>query len=155
MQYCTVMKTCAKIVYEEKECTFYKTVYEDQVEQKAVPATKFVEGEAYHCVPFTGMVPKPAPVCDPVKPPCAPAACGTPCDELTPVQCCRKVPYTTFTEQPAEKAEEVKRVVEKQVPYTVICCIPKTIYVQVPVTVCCPVPCCTKTPCATEQGCSK
>ena len=54
MQYCTVMKTCLQTVYEEKECTFYKTVYEDQPEQKTVPTTKFVEGVAYRCAPFTG-----------------------------------------------------------------------------------------------------
>ena len=73
MQYCTVMKTCQKVVYEEKECTFYKTVYEEVVEKKTVPTTKFVEGTAYRCAPFTGMVPKPAAVCEPAKPACAPA----------------------------------------------------------------------------------
>ena len=155
MQYCTVMKTCLQTVYEEKECTFYKTVYEDQPEQKTVPTTKFVEGVAYRCAPFTGFVPKPAAACEPVKPPCAPAGCGVPCNEMMPVQCLRKVPYTTFSEQPAEKIEEAPRIVEKQVPYTVICCIPKTVCVQVPVTICCPVPCCAKPPCAPAKGCSE
>jgi hypothetical protein len=155
MQYFTVMKTCQKTVYEEKECTFYKTVYEQVVEKKTVPTTKFEEGTAYRCAPFTGLVPKPAAACEPAKPPCAPAQCAAPCNEMMPVQCLRKVPYTTFNEVPAEKVEEVPRVVEKQVPYTVICCIPKTVCVQVPVTICCPVPCCSKTPCAPAKGCSQ
>jgi hypothetical protein len=153
MQYCTVMKTCEKVVYEDKECTFYKTVFEEVKEKKNVPTTKFVEGTAYRCAPFTGMVPKPAPVCEPAKPACAP--CNAPCNEMTQVQCLRKVPYTTFSEQPAEKVEEVTRIVEKQVPYTVICCVPKTICVQVPVTVCCPMPSCGVQPCAPAQGSGK
>jgi hypothetical protein len=157
MQYCTVMTTCQKVVYEEKECTFYKTVFEDVVDKKTVPATKFVEDTAYRCAPFTGYVPKPAAACESAKPACAPATCGAPCNEMMSVQCLRKVPYTTFREEAAEKVEEVPRVVEKQVPYTVICCIPKTICVQVPVTVCCPVPCCAKPPCAVpaNKGCSE
>jgi hypothetical protein len=155
MQCFTVMKTCQKVVYEEKECTFYKTVFEDAVDQKKVPTTKFVEGVAYRCAPFTGMVPKPAAPCEPAKPPCAPAKCGAPCEEMMPVQCLRKVPYSTFREEPAEKIEELPRIVEKQVPYTVICCIPKTVCVQVPVTVCCPVPCCAKQPCAPAKGCGE
>jgi hypothetical protein len=153
MQTFTVMKTCAKTVYEEKECTFYKTVYEQVVDKKSVPTTKFVEDTAYRCAPFTGFVPKPAAACEPAKPPCAPAQCGAPCNEMMPVQCLRKVPYTTFKEVAAEKMEEVPRVVEKQVPYTVVCCIPKIVYEQVPVTICCPVPCCTKSPCAPANGC--
>jgi hypothetical protein len=153
MQTFTVMKTCAKTVYEEKECTFYKTVYEQVVDKKTVPATKFVEDVAYRCAPFTGFVPKPAAACEPAKPPCAPAQCGAPCNEMMPVQCLRKVPYTTFKEVAAEKVEEVPRIVEKQVPYTVVCCIPKTVYEQVPVTICCPVPCCAKQPCAPAKGC--
>jgi hypothetical protein len=152
MQCITVMKTCQKVVYEEKECTFYKTVFKQVVEKKTVPTTKFVEDTAYRCAPFTGMVPKPAAACEPVKPPCAPAQCAAPCNEMMPVQCLRKVPYTTFREEPAEKTEEVPRIVEKQVPYTVICCVPKTVCVQVPVTVCCPMPCCDKAPC---KGCGE
>jgi hypothetical protein len=154
MQTFTVMKTCQKTVYEEKECTFYKTVYEQVVDKKTVPVTKYVEDTAYRCAPFTGMVPKPAAACEPAKPPCAPAQCGAPCNEMMPVQCLRKVPYTTFKEVAAEKVEEAPRIVEKQVPYTVVCCIPKTVCVQVPVTICCPVPCCTK-PCAPAKGCSE
>lgn len=155
MQYFTVMKTCIKTVYEEKECTFYKTVYEEVVENKTIPTTKFVEDKAYRCAPFTGLVPKPAAACEPAKPACEPAGCGAPCNEMMPVQCLRKVPYTTFKEVPAEKTEAVRRVVEKQVPYTVICCIPKTVCEQVPVTICCPVPCCSKAPCAAAKGCSE
>jgi hypothetical protein len=143
----TVMKTCQKTVYEEKECTFYKTVYEQVVDKKPVDTTKFVEGVAYKCAPYTGMVPKTPDACAPAKPPCAPAQCES---AMTPVQCMIKVPYTTMNEVPAQKIEEVSRVVEKQVPYTVICCIPKTVCVEVPVTVCCPAPRCCK--CAAQPS---
>ena len=78
-QCCTVMKTCQEVVYEEQEQTFYKTVYEDVVEQKTVPCVKYVEETQYHCVPCTVMQPRPPAVCGPVKP-CGP--CVT--EEMVP-----------------------------------------------------------------------
>ena len=34
--------------------------------------------------------------------------CAAPCNEMMPVQCLRKVPYTTFREEPAEKVEKCR-----------------------------------------------
>ena len=151
MQCCTVMKTCQEVVYEEQEQTFYKTVYEDVVEEKKVPCVKYVEETQYHCVPCTVMQPRPPAICAPVKP-CGP--CAT--EEMCPVQICRKVPYTVYRAVCAEQPVKVSRVVAKQVPYTLTICIPRVVTRQVPVQVCCPVPCCCK-PCkekCCEPSCS-
>ena len=146
------MKTCCETVYEEVEQTCYKTVFEEVVEKVPVEAVKYVEGTAYRCAPCTVMQPCQPQPCGPAKT-CAPSACAqpAPCNELVPVQVLRKVPYTTATPQPYQKIEERKRVVEKQVPYTITVCVPKVVYKQVPVTICCPVPPC----CAKPSNCGK
>jgi hypothetical protein len=138
-----VMQTCQEVVYEEQQQTCYKTVYAEVVEKVPVEAVKYVEGTAYHCAPCTVMQPCQPPACGPTRT-CAPAACGeaAPCGELKPVQVLRKVPYTTMTPQKYQKMEEVRRVVAKQVPYTITVCVPKVVCRQVPATVYCPIPCC-------------
>ena len=150
MQCCTVMKMCKEIVYEDKPCTQYRTVFEEVVEKVPVDAVKYVEETAYRCAPCTIYQPK-----QPATGPCAPAACASPCTcaETTPTQVLRKVPYTVMRPVSYQKMEERKRVVSKQVPYTITLCVPKEVYREVPVTVCCPVPCCrTCKPCA-PTGC--
>jgi hypothetical protein len=139
----TVMKTCQEVVYEEQQQTSYRTEYAEVVEKVPVEAIKYVEGTAYHCAPCTVMQPVAPPACDAAK--CPPAACGqtAPCNELKPVQVLRKVPYTTMTPQKYTKIEEVRRVVAKQVPYTITVCVPKVVCRQVPVTIYVPAaPCC-------------
>ncbi len=143
----TVMRTCQETVYEEVPQTAYKTVYEEVVEKVSFPAVKYVEETAYHCVPTTVMQPRTPQTCEPVGS-CAPAACGpseSRCD-MVPVQVLRKVPYMVTRAVPYQKTEERRRVVEKQVPYTIIVCVPKVVYKQVPVTVPCPIPPCCDQP---------
>jgi hypothetical protein len=138
------MKTCQEVVYEEKQCTFYKTVFEEVKDKVVVKAVKYVEDTEYRCCKCTTQQPKESACCEPVKS-CAPAAaCGPPatCTEMAPVECIRKVPYTVCRPVCYEKTEERPRVVVKQVPYTVTCCVPRVVCKQVPVEVCSPVPQC-------------
>ncbi len=119
---------CPRIEYEEKECTAYKTVFEEVVDKVSVDAVKFVEETEYRCVPVTVMQPPPLPACEPAQAcascnTCAPATC---CD-LVPVQVLKKVPFTVLREVHYQKVEERPRVVVKQVPYTFTQCVPKVV----------------------------
>ena len=135
----TVMKTCKEVVYEEREETCYKTVFEEVVEKKKVPAVKFVPVTAYRCVPCNCTQPQ-ACGCSESANSCGPVQdCGP---TMAAKQILRKVPYETVKEVSYEKEVETKRIVQKQVPYTVIVCVPTVVCKQVPVQVCCPVPCC-------------
>jgi hypothetical protein len=139
------MKTCQEVVYEEKQCTFYKTVYEEATDKVVVNAVKYVEETEYRCYKCMVWQPKETGACEAVKS-CAPAACApsAACTEMVQVECIRKVPHTVYRRVCEQKTEERPRVVVKQVPYTVTCCIPKVICKQIPVEVCAPVPqCCT------------
>jgi hypothetical protein len=146
MQTCTVMKTCKEVVYEERECTQYKTVFEEVIDKRMVDAVKYVEDTEYRCVPCTICQERQSAPCEPVKT-CAPAACGesTCCEKVAIL---RKAPVTVLRPVTYQKVVETPRVVTKQVPYTIIICEPKVVYKQVPVTICCPVPCCCKPKCA-------
>ena len=150
----TVMKTCQQVVYEPREVTAYKVVYEEVVEKKTVDAVKYVEETRYRYAPTTILQPRAVPCCEPVEG-CAPVECCQPaaCCQMVPVQCIQKVPYTAYKPVPYQKTEEVPRTVIKQVPYTVTCYEPKVVCVQVPVEVCCPVPCCCKAKCCAPEGC--
>jgi hypothetical protein len=140
---CTVMKTCQGVVYEEKQCTFYKTVYEEVKEKVVVPVVKYVEETEYRDTKCTIWQPKETGACEPVKS-CAPAACASPTvsTEMTPVECIRKTPHTVYRCVCEQKTVERPRVVVKQVPYTVTCRVPKVVCKQVPVEVCAPAPQC-------------
>jgi hypothetical protein len=101
--------------------TLYKSEFVDVIEKKMVPSTKFVPVVEYRDIPCS--------VCKALPPDtCAPAA--GPCQPCQPERCCvengiRKVPVTVFKEVPCEKEVEVKRLVEKKIPYTVTCYVPK------------------------------
>jgi hypothetical protein len=58
----------------------------------------------------------------------------------------RKVPYTVCKPVRYEQTVPYVRWVPKQVSYTVTRCVPKVVYKEVPVTVCCRVPCCRRCP---------
>jgi hypothetical protein len=143
----TVMKTCCEVVYEEVERTLYKPEYQEVVEKVPVDAVRYVEGTAYRCASRTVWQPGQPQPCGPAKT-CAPAACGQPSSGcgMVPVQVLRKVPYTTARAEHYQKIEERRRVVVRQVPYTITLCVPKVVRKQVPVTVCCPMPCCCDKP---------
>ena len=155
-QCCTVMKTCQETVYEEYEVTAYKTVYEEVIDKKTVPAVRYEEQTAYRYRKCAIAEPQPCEGCASCAAPqsCAPAeSCGpAPCC-AAPVECIRKVPYTALVPVEYEKVIERPRVVAKQVPYTIICCKPKVVYKQVPVRVCCPMPCCERPTCCASGGC--
>jgi hypothetical protein len=152
----TVMKRCKEIVYEEKECTAYQTVYEEVVEKQTVEAVKFVEETQYRCQPTTVMQPCESTACAAAKcgqqPECCPPAKTC---EMVPVQVLKKVPYTAVREVRYEKTEEKPKVLTKQVPYTFTCCVPKVVYKEVPVQVCCPMPCCCRCTCGASNCCGK
>jgi len=113
-----------EIQYEERKITLYKTVFEEIKEKKEVPAVKYVPEKELRDVPMT--VPKPA-----APEGCgAPAGCGEPtscCQAQTccPETCIRKVPVTVYRAVPDKKIMETVRIVEKKVPYTVTCYVPK------------------------------
>jgi hypothetical protein len=65
---------------------------------------------------------------------------------------CRKVELPGMKPVDVQKPDVIKRVVARQVPYTVTLCIPHVVCKQVPVQVCCPVPCCTCVP-PVKSGC--
>ncbi len=136
----TVMKTCKEVVYEEREDTCYKTVFVEVVSKKKVPAVKFVPVTAYRCVCCDCAQPQECGGCCAPANSCSPAQSGGP--TMVTGQILRKVPYETVKEVHYEKEVETKRIVQKQVPYTVIVCVPTVVYKQIPVQVCCPVPCC-------------
>ena len=64
---CTAPQPCPRIVYEEKECTAYKTVFEEVIDKVPVDAVKYVEETAYRCVPVTVMQPPTVAACQPAK----------------------------------------------------------------------------------------
>ena len=148
---CTEMITCREVVYEEVQQTCYKTVYEEVVDKVTINAVRYVEGTAYRCAPCTVMQPRSPQACGPAGT-CVPA-CGqpSPCCDMEQVEVLRKVAYTTMNPEPYQKVEERPRVVAKQVPYTITVCVPKVVYRQVPVTMCCPLPSC----CAKPSDCNK
>jgi len=151
-QTCTVMKTCKKVVYEEKKITTYETVYEDVPEPKTVEGVKYVAQTEERTVPYTVSETRETP-CAPCAKACDPAACGQPakCTEQVPVACLRKVPVTVFRAEPTKETVQAVRCVEKKIPHTITVLCPKEVEEQVPVEVCCPVPCCCKSKC----GCGK
>ena len=82
-QCCTVMKTCQKVVYQQKQYTCYRTCYEPVWEQKTVTATRYVPETRYRqCVET---------VCRPVYETAEREVCYTVCKpvkEMRTVQVC-------------------------------------------------------------------
>ncbi|MGQ9575821.1 MAG: hypothetical protein ACUVUC_10925 [Thermoguttaceae bacterium] len=140
-QCCTLMKTCQEVTYEEKELTTYQTVFEELKQTNTIDTVKYVPETEYRIVCTTVSQSREV---DCPRPCCDPGAKPTKCVQQVPVSCLRKVPVTVIRAVPAKETVESVRVVEKKVPKTVTCLIPKVTYVQVPVQVCCPVPCCCK-----------
>ena len=149
-QTCTVMKTCAKTIYEEKKVTTYETVYEDVPEKKTVDAVQYVAQTEERLVPYTVTETRPC-QCSGCGQPCA-APCGQPtsCCQQVAVPCLRKVPVTVLQAVPAKETVQTVRLAEKKIPHTFTVLCPKVVYEQVPVQVCCPVPCC-----EAKCGCGK
>ena len=163
MQCCTVMRTCQCTEYTYQEMTAYKIVYEDVETPVNVPAVEYQPAPRVACVPDTVLVPAKPCACPPAA--CLPAACppanacapvAPPC--LVPMNICRKVELPGVRPVNVEKPDVIKRVVARQVPYTVTLCIPHVVCKQVPVQVCCPVPCCCSCAPAAKavcEGCGK
>jgi hypothetical protein len=137
---CVVMKLCPEVVYEEHQCTAYKTEYVDVVDKKEVPAVKYVEEVQYELRPTTIWQPQQC-ECSSCAPPAGACEAAQP-PKLVPVQCVQKVPNTVLKPVKYQKTEETSHVEIRQVPYTVTCYTSKVVYKEVPVTVCCPTPCC-------------
>ena len=80
---CTVMQTCQETVYEYKEMTAYKVVYEDVEDKAMVPCVEYEPAPLPTCVPDTVLVPPTPSACKPANP-CALALAGTGADEHLP-----------------------------------------------------------------------
>ena len=108
-QQCTVMKTCQEVVYEYKEMTAYKVVYEDVEDKVKVPCVEYEPAPRPACVPDTVLVPPMPGDCPPAA--CPPAnACGpliTP--SLVPMSICRKVMLEGYRPVEKEKPDVTKR----------------------------------------------
>ncbi len=143
------MKTCREVVYEPVEKVCYDTVYEEIKETVKVPTTIYVEQTRYRMMPMECSQPKQS--C------CETGGCCDSCGESkTSFQCepcIRKMPYKVLVPVPAEKDEEVTRVVERKIPKNVTCYVPHEVCKQVPVQVCVPVPCCCKKSCGCKKSC--
>lgn len=143
-QCCTVMKVCEEVTYEEKQMTVYETVFEDVPEKKEVETTKFVEETEPRIVSITVRqtreVECPKSCCDP---------CAEPkkCAQQVAVPCLRKVSVPVIRGVPAKETAESVRTVEKKIPKTITCLVPKVKRVEKPVEVCCPMPCCCRCAC--------
>ena len=141
---CGQQPSCGvEIQYEAHEVTCYKTVYEEIKEIKEIDAVKYVPETELRDVPCTVCKPVAAPTCAPAAGCCEKAKCGQPCS------CCRqecgirKVPVTVYRAVPIKKPFESTRLVEKQIPYTYTCYVPKK-------------PCCQPQPCAAAApACAK
>lgn len=115
--------TCGEqVMYEEREVTCYKTVFEEVRETKQVPATKYVTKTEYRMVPWTCQTCQTGEACAAGEAAASCAASCAPCAQSQPTTCLRKVPVEVLVEVPYTKTVETKRMVEKQVPYTIICC---------------------------------
>jgi hypothetical protein len=151
-QCCTVMKTCMVTEYTYQDMTAYKIVYEDVETPVNVPAVEYQPAPRVACVPDCVLVPPTPGACPPAAQPtnpCAPCAAGP---SLVPMNICRKVELPGVQPVNVQKPDVIKKVVARQVPYTVTLCIPHTVCKQVPVQVCCPVPrCCSCAP--ATSGC--
>jgi hypothetical protein len=137
--HCTCGSACCQqsccgveIQYEAHEVTMYKTVYEEVKEMKEIDAVKYVPETELRDIPCT--VCKPAPPCGPAAGCCEKPACAAPCESCCQEQGIRKVPVTVFRPVPIKKPFETTRLVEKKIPYTYTCYVPKK--------VCCPQPAC-------------
>ncbi len=108
---CTVMQTCQETVYEYKEMTAYKVVYEDVEDKAMVPCVEYEPAPQPVCVPDTVLVP-PAPAACPPANPCGPCAA----QNLVPMCICRKVMLEGARPVNKEKPAVSTHVVARQVP---------------------------------------
>ena len=160
-QYCTVMQTCQKVIYQQKQYTCYRTCYEAVCEPKTVTCTRYVPETRYRqCVQT---------VCRPVYETAQRDVCYTVCRPVTEMQtvqvcsghwetqnvesctpnCCDPcAPVQQVTQCRVWKPEIITKQVEctryvtethtKKVPYTVCRMVTDQRVTQVPYTVCKP-----------------
>jgi hypothetical protein len=140
------MEMRCEVVMEEQMSTTYQTVYEEIKEEKHVPVVKYVPETYYRCVCTTIYQPAATKSCEPVAA-CPPAAGQPAAAELVPIQVCRKVPEIGYRAVAGEETVQVRRIVAKLVPHPITLCVPKVVWKQVPVQVCCPVPRCCECGC--------
>jgi hypothetical protein len=170
-QYCTVMKTCQQVVYQQKQYTCYRTCYEPVWEQKTVtgvrnvPETRYRECVQTVCRPVYETVEREVccTVCKPVKEMrtvrvccghweiqnvecCAP----NPCDPCAPAvktarQC--RVWKPEIVEKQIECVRYVPETVTKKVPCMVCKMVTDQVVRRLPYTVCVPQPYQATVPC--------
>ncbi len=163
-QCCTVMKTCQKVVYQQKQYTCYRTCYDAVIENKTITAVRYVPETRYReCVetvyrPVYETAEREVcyTVCKPVKYMqtvriCSghwemrEVACSAPkaCDPCAPAvkttQQCR-VWVPEVVNKQVECVRYVNETMTKKVPCTVCKMVAEQRTQQVPYTVCKPVP---------------
>jgi hypothetical protein len=167
----TVMKTCQKVVYQQKQYTCYRTCCQPVWEQKTVTATRYVSETKYRecvetvCRPVYETAEREVcyTVCKPVKYTQTVKVCGghwetrqvqcctpNPCDPCAPPVKTTKQCRVWVPEMIDKQIECVKYVRETQtrkVPYTVCKMVTDQRVRQVPYTVCKPVQYQTTVPC--------
>ena len=125
-QTCCEKPSCGiEIQYEAHEVTTYKTVYEEIKEVKEIDAVKYVPETELRDVPCTVCKPAPAPSCGPAAGCCEKAKCGEPCSCCCQEEGIREVPVTVYRAVPIKKPFETTRIVEKKIPVTYTCYVPK------------------------------
>jgi hypothetical protein len=143
-QPCGEKPSCGvEIQYEAHEVTEYKTVYEEVKEVKEIDAVKYVPETELRDAPCTVCKPQPAAPCGPPAGCCEEAKCGQPCTSCCQEAGIRKVPVTVYRAVPIKKPFETTRLVEKKIPFTYTCYVPKPVCCAPPQG-CAPAPSCTK-----------
>ena len=115
-QYCTVMKTCRKVVYQQEQVTCYRTTFEKVAVPQRVLCTRYVPVVCQKQVPYT--------VCRPVYETRTKQIQYTVCKPVYQT-CTKQVPYTVC--EPVYETHQrqftvckpVWQTCTKQVPYTV------------------------------------
>jgi len=129
-QSCSEKPACGcgvDVQYEAHEVTYYETVYEEVKEVKQIDAVKYVPETELRDVPCSVCKPAAAPPCAPATGCCEKAKCGQPCSCCCQEAGVRKVPVTVYRAVPIKKPFETTRIVEKKIPHTYTCYVPKPV----------------------------
>ena len=113
-------------IYDAREITCYKTEFVEVREQKMVPAVKYVPETEYRMVCTEGC-PNGCPQAGCRQGGCAKSSGCAPeeCGEKAPEICMQKVPITVYRPVEYQKPMEVVQLVEKTIPYTITCYVPR------------------------------
>lgn len=121
---CESGKCGEQVQYEAREVTEYKTVYEEVRTPKVIETVKFVAETELREAPCSVCESQPPQACGPAG--CE--ACGS-CQAAPGRQIpgMRKVPVTVYRAVPDKKTIESVQIIERKIPHTYTCYIPKAV----------------------------